>query len=238
MQRLKTVVLALSALCVVAALTASSAFATLPQLLTAAGALVEKESFTGESGKTALVTLKLSEVTCAKSTAEGELIENTSAKGFLGPFHITFKECTSKTALGTATCTGASDTSGVILTLGEAHLVYDSLTTLGVGVLFLISLFHFTCTLFGVNELVLVEGSVICLIKPINTLAKHFEIICEEILKENKPTGDPKEPTYWNGSGVEQKTSLLTNVGETSFESSAENGTGLILTTLEVKIDG
>jgi hypothetical protein len=234
MRRLTVVVFALLGLCVVAALTAGSASATLPQLLTAAGALVEKETFTGESGKVSLRTLAGHEFTCAKSTAEGELIENTTAKGFLGPFHITYKECTSPTGLGNATCTGASDTSGVILVLGEAHLVYDSLTTLGVGLLFLISLFHFTCTLFGVNELMLLEGSFICLIKPINAVAKHFEIVCEEIAG----TGDPKEAVYWNGSGVEQKTSLLSNKGETSFESTAMSGTALILTTLEVKIDG
>jgi hypothetical protein len=233
MRRLKVLVLAFSALCAVAALTAGSAFAELPQLLTAGGSTVTAETYTGESGATALRTLGGSEVECKKSTAEGELSREATSKGYLGPFHIHFREC--KGPLG-STCTGATDAEGTILVLGEAHLVYDSLTTLGVGVLFLVAQFHFTCTLFGVNELILVKGSVICLIKPINTVAKHFEIVCEESATHS---GDPKEPHYWNASGVEQTASLESNVGEKeTFESSSQRGTGLILTALEVKIDG
>jgi hypothetical protein len=235
MQRLKALLLACSAVCVFAALTAGTASAELPQLLNAAGTAVTSESYTGESGATKLRTLGGSETNCETSTAEGTLEREATSKGYLGPFHIMFNKCTSPTIFGTATCTGANEVTGTILVLGTAHLVYDILTTLGVGVLFLLNELHFTCSLAGVNELVLVKGSVICLIKPLALLAKHFEIVCKQSAANS---GDPSEPKYWNTAGVEQKAELLTNVGEKVFESSAEEGTGLILTTLEVKIDG
>jgi hypothetical protein len=234
MQRLKALLLACAAVCVFAALTAGSAAALLPQLLNSTGGTVTSESYTGESGPTTLRTLGAHEVKCETSTAEGTF-EKEASGGYKGPFHIMFNKCKSPTIFGNAICTGANEVNETILVLGTAHLVYDILTTLGVGVLFLLNELHFTCTLAGVNELILVKGSVICLIKPIATLTKHFEVVCKQSAANS---GDPSEPKWWNDSGVEQKAELLTNVGETSFESSAEEGSGLILTTLEVKIDG
>jgi hypothetical protein len=222
-------------LCMVATLTAVSAHAELPQLLTSTGALVTTVLFTGESGVVVLLTLAGRKFQCQGWTAEGELIESITAKGFLGPFHLTLKECTFTTGVGNVGCTGAGDASGMILVLGEAHLIYDTLSPLGVGILFLVTPLHFTCALFGINELVLLAGGFICLIKPINTLAKHFEIVCKEA---GNLTGDPSETTYWNGSGKEEHSSMLTNFGESSFESTAPNGAALILTNLEVKLDG
>jgi hypothetical protein len=230
MQRLKVLVLALFALFALGVVMAGAASAELPQLLTAGGVKVTSEKYTGTSGETKL-TDGTETVSCKTSTSEGELKNETTAKGYLGPVHVNFKECTSKTFIGNATCTGEGDTSGNILFLGETHLVYDSLTTLGVAVLFLIPRFHFTCSLFGVNELLLVEGSLVCLIKPPGTLAKHFEVVCEAT------GGTQKETKYWNGAGVEQTASLKTSKGEGEFTESSQAGTGLILFTNEVKID-
>jgi hypothetical protein len=235
MRRLKVLLLVCSAVCVFAALTAGTAAAELPQLLNAAGTAVTSESYTGESGKISLRTLGGHEIACETSTEEGTLEREATSKGYLGSFHIMFNKCTSSTIFGAATCTGANEVTGTILVLGTMHLVYDILTTLGVGVLLLLNELHFTCSLAGVNELVLLKGSVICLIKPIAILTKHFEIVCKQSAANS---GDPSEAKYWNAAGVEQKAELLSNVGETSFESAAWEGTGLILTTLEVKIDG
>ena len=125
--------------------------------------------------------------------------------------------------------------------LGEAHLVYDTLKpVLGAAVLFLIPQFHFTCgPVLGVNILILIKGSVLCLIKPIEKLTKHFEIVCEQ----GKPkSGDPTETVYWNDKGEEVNIkegflgSESTEKAGEKFEMSAVLGTGLILTELEVNI--
>ena len=234
MQRFKIVGLALMAVFALGAVVSATASA-LPTLLEKNKKPVSViEKFTGESGKTNLVKLNGKEVECATSTSEGQF----EKESVLGPFHITFSNCTAKEGIITAKCTGAGDkTAGVILVLGEAHLVYDVLTpTLGAAVLFLIPQFHFTCEAFGVKKLILVKGEVLCLIKPINTLAKHFEIKCEQ------SKGDPLETKYWNEAGTEVNTlngllaSESASTTEEKFEMSGEEGSGLILTELEVEI--
>jgi len=225
MQRLKILGVALMTVFALGAFvsaTASAAVVVLPEA---------EEKYTGESGKGTLETLKaIASITCAKDKSEG-LFE---AKKPLGDYHIDFEGC--KT-VGKA-CTGLGEAKEVILTLGVAHLVFDTLATKlsenGVGVLFLVEPTHFEC---GSGFLFVVEGQVLCLIKPPEKLAKHFEIVCEK----GKEAGDPGELTYWNEEGKEVKINekeggLLTKENEKAGVMSSELTTALILTTNELLI--
>lgn len=183
-----------------------------------------KENWTGESGKYTLETLSKSKVECEKSKAEGT-IEETKP---LGLFHITLESCKSSGV----SCTGLGDKSGEILVLGTYHLVFDKLGALlseaGVGILFLLEHVHFTCVIV----LVLVLGEVLCLIKPVNSKTKHFEIKCDQ------KVGDPEETVYWNSKGAEVKLkeALLTSKDDKAYEGSGQSTTALILTTKEIEL--
>jgi Trypsin len=190
-----------------------------------------EEKWTGESGTASLGVLKKAEVVeCTKDKSEGSFEANKP----LGLFHIDFEGC--KSSGVKATCTGLGEASGVILMLGTAHLVFDKLgagAELGVGVLFLIEATHFSCVI----PLFIVEGQVLCLIKPINTTVKHWEIVCEK----GKETGDPGETVYWNETGTEVKMGeelLLTKENEGAGVMSSESTTALILSTIGREIMG
>ena len=188
MQRLKILGVALMAVFALGAFVSATASAQVVILPEAA------ESFKGESGKGTLEVLPgglLKEVVCQKDKSEGTF----EATKPLGTFHIDFESC--KIA-GAVACTGLGEAKEVILSLGTTHLVFDKLGTgeaLGVGVLFLVEPTHFECA----GELLVVEGQVLWLIKPIETKAKHFEIVCKGA------KGDPGEVLYWNEKGEEVK---------------------------------
>jgi hypothetical protein len=232
MQRLKVLVLASMALVAVGAFVSATAVA-LPTLLNSKKEVVSAiEKYTGTSGVTELVRLNGEAVTCKASKAKGQF----EAKSVLGPFEIDFEKCSGKRFGVTAPCTGAGEAKEVILVTGEAHLVNDVLTPeKGVAVLFLIpTAVHFTCEALGQKVLILTKGQVLCLIKPVGKLEKHFTISCTQ----GKP-GDPGEATYWNDSGtaVDLKEGLLSSENEgKTFEMSSQVGEGLILTALEVEI--
>jgi len=228
MQRLKVLGLALMAVFALSAIASATASA-LPEVLNEKKEQAAQK-FTGTSGVTELVKLNGKKVECEASTAEGEIEKGKP----LGLFHIHFTGC--KGLLGAA-CTGEGDKEKEILVLGTFHIVYDKLASegsLGAAILFLVPRFHFTCTVVGVKVLVLVQGEVLCLIKPINTFAKHFEIVCEG----GKEKGDPGETTYWNDNGeaVDVKNGLLAEENTGAFEMSSEVGSGLILTEVNVEI--
>jgi hypothetical protein len=229
MHRVKMFGLALLTMFTITAVVTAMASAALPLLLDSKGNPVVEEKYTGTGGVTKLSVLgKSLEVECEKLTAAGSMSKQ-STNGYLGPYTIDFEKC--KTSIG-GTCTGASEASGVILNGGDAHLVFDNLTTLGAAILFLPEETSFKCVVLGIESKFVVRGMVMCLIKPINMLAKHFELVCEGA------KGDPKETKWWNAEGVEQApTSLETSENGGAFTGSAESGVGLILTELEVKID-
>lgn len=225
MQRLKILGVALMAVFALGAFVSATASAEVKVLPEAA------ESFKGESGKGTLEVLKSKfAVTCQKDKSEGTF----EAKKPLGTFHIDFEECT--TIGGIVTCTGLGEASGIILTLGTTHLVFDKLGTgaeLGVGVLFLVEPTHFECA--GVLQIV--EGQVLCLITPVGKKANHFEITCTK----GKEKGDPGETVYWNEAGTEVKMGeelLLTKENEKAGVMSGESTTALILTEKEIEIMG
>jgi len=228
MQRLKILGLTLMAVFALSAIASTTASAALPSILNEKKEEVAP-SFTGNSGGTEFVKLNGKKIECTASTAEG-LFEKGKP---LGLFHIHFTGCS---GLAGATCTGEGDKEKEILVLGTFHIVYDKLLnegSLGAAILFLIPRFHFTCTLLGVKVLILVQGQVLCLIKPINAFAKHFEVDCEQSAK-----GDPLETTYWNDAGepFDIKNGLLGEENTGEFEMSSEVGTGLILTEANVEI--
>jgi len=222
MHRLKILGVALMAVFVLAAVasaTASAAVVVLPE---------KEEKWTGESGKGSLEVLKgAAVVTCAKDKSEGTF----EATKPLGTFHIDFEGCKASIVA----CTGLGEAKEVILTLGTTHMVFDKLAAKlsenGVGVLFLVETTHFEC----LGKLFVVSGQVLCLIKPVEKLAKHFEIVCEK----GKESGDPGETVYWNEEGKEVKMGeelLLTSENEKPGVMSGENTTALILTTNEILI--
>jgi len=107
--------------------------------------------------------------------------------------------------------------------LGTFHIVYDVLRPeLGAAVLFLIQNTHFECTVLIVHKLILTLGQLLCLITPINSLARRATIRCET----TRTLGDPKEVTYWNDAEREVNIAdgLLTSENDSTFTMSAESG--------------
>ncbi len=222
MHRLKILgvaLMAVFALSVVVSATASAAVVILPEVA---------ESWKGESGVGSLEVLKgAAKIECKKDKSEGTF----EATKPLGTFHIDFEGCKASIAA----CTGLGEAKEVILTLGTTHLVFDTLAAKlsenGVGVLFLVEPTHFEC----LGKLFVVSGQLLCLIKPPEKLAKHFEIVCSK----GKESGDPGETVYWNEEGKEVKMGeelLLTAENEKPGVMSGENTTALILTEKEILI--
>jgi hypothetical protein len=168
MRKIKVLGLAIVAVFALGAMLASTAFA-LPSFLPGTAGTTWTGSAVGETELQS--TSALAAVKCKTASAEGSFTNNAE-----GPFHIDFKECT---AAG-GKCTGAGESSGVILALGTDHLVWDALTTLSAAILFSIEpSVHFTCTVLGVELLVLVSGSVLCKIKTPGTKKATYEFACE-----------------------------------------------------------
>jgi len=226
MKQLKILGVALMSVFALGAIVASMASAAVSVLPEG-----KEETWKGESGAGTLEVLKgASAIECKKDTSEGTF----EATKPLGSFHIDFKECSA--AGGLATCTGLGESTGVILSLGTFHLVFDKLGTgaeLGVGILFLVEKVHFECA----GKLFNVTGEVLCLIKPFNEKVKHFEIVC----KKGKEGGDPGETVYWNEEGKEVKMGeelFLLSENEGKGVMSSLNTTALILTPNVVEIMG
>jgi hypothetical protein len=232
MHRLKVFFVALMGVVVLSGFVSAMASAALPVILNKAKEVAGAVTFSGATVLTTKLAILGSslQVECGETKSEGEF----EAKKPLGPFHIHFTKC--KTNLG-GVCTGLGDETGSILVLGIAHIVYDTLTpALGAAVLFLIEpTVHFSCTVAGITELILVKGENLCLITPINSLATTFTVKCEA----TSTAGDPKEVVYWNEAGTEVniKEGLLSSKNDgTSFEMSSESGSGSFTTATEVEI--
>lgn len=168
-------------------------------------------------------------VECKKIAYEASF----AAETVLGPFHLKLSECSAK--LGTmnlGTCTGLGDTeSGVVLALGEEHLVYDSLSPLGVAVLLLVEPMHLECKSIT-TVLTTLEGSLLCLFTPINTLTKAPKVHCEG------EKGDAKETTYWNDAGEAKTAVLRTAENEKEAKDSSQSIEASLTPSHEVEIIG
>lgn len=182
MRRLKILGLVFMAAFALSAVASATALAE-PLILPEGGEM----SFTGEAGQSTLNILGFPLALCQKQTLGGVL----EAKKPSGSFHMTLENC--KSQLSSSNCTGLGDATGIILILGTYRLVFDklgaNLSEAGVAVLFLLEPVNTSC--FEMT------GQMLCLIKPINTKTKHFEIVCEGL------GGDPVETVYWNEKGEE-----------------------------------
>jgi hypothetical protein len=210
--------LAVFAVGVVAAANASAEVVVLP------GA---SQNFTGAGGSATLETAGGVVVVCETDTNEGTI----EASKPLGTFHIHFLKCKIKALGVTAPCASLDHkvSEEAILMLGTYHLVFDhlgmTLSEDGVGVLFLLEHLHFTCETGIIKILVLMLGELLCLIKPVNTKAAHFEIVC------NETAGDPSETVYWNEAGTEVK--MGTEALKAALNEGKEEGAGLRTTMTE-----
>jgi hypothetical protein len=227
MQRLKVLILAAMAVFALGATMAASAYAGVEALNLENKAATA--TFKGSSEKeTKLSTLgKELEVKCGKTVSEGTL----EAGGKLGAFHLHFEKCS--TSLG-GECTGLGDTAGTILTLGTQHLATNSTLTVGY-MLFLTEHLHFTCTVFGIAKLFLVLGEQLCQIEPINVFTTTFTITC----KKGAERGDPSVTSYENdkGEAATLTNALQSSEGDTTETMSAEEGSGEVMVTPDVKLD-
>jgi hypothetical protein len=216
MRHLRLIMAALAALFALSALMAVTAFA-LPTILG------EVETFTGKKAGTAtaqLLKLGGGEVSCTVANGSNGTLE---ANHHLGLFHIAFEGCKAE---GLFNCTGLADNTGVLLTLGSWHLVYDSLAPSlvndPVAILFLVGEVHFECV--GKLFVVPLGGMVLCLILNPTALTKVFEFHC------NKNTGPrPEETKYYNEGGTLVAISpLLTAENEKTATESTEVALGTL----------
>ncbi len=226
MRRLKFLGLALLALCAAAVALATTAVAlpsVLPELKTS-------RAWTGASvGGTELqpTSAALNPIVCKSATGSGE----EEAGKPLGTFKIDFKECSTEVLKVKVTCTGLGESSGIILSTGSWHIVYDSLSPLGAAILYLVLAIHFECstTLVGVPS----GGMVLCLWKePTSKKATH-EFAC----KASATKGKPEETKYYNEAGtLVNITPLLSAVNEGTAAESAQVGNGTVTYSEEVEI--
>jgi hypothetical protein len=217
MRRFRIIGLMLASLFIIGGVVSAMAFA-LPTLLNETGELAGVVKYTDYTNAiNRLTKLNGLELPCTSARSEGEFTKNS----VLGPFHITFSAC--KGLSGLVTCTGTGDATGVILSLGTAHLVYDSLTTLGVAMLLLLAPTTFVCATVTVET----KGELLCLISPINSLVLQGTFICKE---KAAGDGDPGEVTYWNDAGepVNVAEGLLANENGGAFEMAGDTAEAFI----------
>jgi hypothetical protein len=217
---------AVVAVCALGVSMSVSAFGALPLVLPET-----VKTFTGKSVGTGLLQEKGgTKVECKTAKAMEGTVEQPKP---LGLFHIHFEGCTTTVLGQSGECTGLGDEKGTILSLGSYHLVYDSLTPLGVAILFLLDNVHFTCTVLGVTALVLVPlgGMVLCLILSPEVLAAVYEFHCNQTASGS---GVAQESKYYNEGGTLVSIStLLSAENEKTAGESAEVALG----TIEYPVD-
>jgi hypothetical protein len=228
LKKVKLLCVAVVALCALSATVMSLTASALPVVLPESSS---ERSWTGKNvGNAVLETTAGETITCTTAGAEG----TEESKKPLGAFHIDFKTCS--TLAGFASCHSLGDESGIILSLGSWHFVFDTLgATLGqagVGLLFLLADVHIECA--GVLILVFAGGMVLCLITKPTTSANTHEFSCK-----SRATGVPLEQTYYNetGTNVRIATLLSSKGGETALQSvEIAGGTFSESTALEIMV--
>ncbi len=202
---------ALLAVLAVGAAFASAAFA-LPEML-------PRGPFTGKSPEGSVPTLESlsgTKIECAKAKGSGE--EKTDS---LGTFSIDFEGCKTPSFFNVA-CNTKGDASGVILSTGEYHYVYDVAKKGGVAVLFLPNETTIECSTF-LKTIVKSEsanGGLVCLIPNPTTKALKHTFKCEGA------KGDQTEKTYFNDKEESVKAQLVCSLNGGAFEPCAEIASG------------
>ena len=218
MKTLKPISLIVAVALVALTATASSALA-LPTFLPGSGTLTVK------SGEGELIAGS-NTVKCSKDKGSGSITSET-----LGTFKVTFEGCKS-TGFISGTCTGLSDaTAGNITVEGTFHLRYHTKEPKSVAILFLPKELHFSCEAFGIKLLVLVRGTLACLITPINKTVKtseHYTVKCEK----------PNLTKVFNEAGTaEESVGLESSFNGGAFEKAEEITTEEVSDSVESKID-
>jgi hypothetical protein len=225
---------------------AASASATGPTLLFPSGGgptvLIESEKEPN--------TIKSSlQSTSSKLTGEGFLIEITLLQltspvpNVSGIYTVLFLKV-EETVAPKEKCHSEGDSQGeVLVPQGTILLVYDALGTgeaLGVAGRLAVPEVKILCgTAFHIK----VKGSVLSLLKPVNTIVKPGSSTTQSGTYCNSTVGEATETRYWNQSGVEEHTKLEAN-GGVSFEKACEligttsTSTISLIPNKEIEIDG
>lgn len=159
------------------------------------------------SGKPTWETAKKETIVCEKEKGEG-----TQTTDSEGAFHLTIEGCEFPSLK--VKCNSLGDAAGILLTLGTYKYVWDSLSPLGVAILFLPEELHVECTALALLKFksASANGGYLCLIlEPESSKVTHL-FHCEQ--KEGVQT----EKTYWNASGTEEKAELLGSKNEGAAE--------------------
>jgi hypothetical protein len=221
MKRVKVFLLAFVALSALAGILSGSALA-LPTLLFLG---TEQVPLLINSLGNATTPTELQNTGGSAIKGEGITLEITflTASSNLGQFLARFRKTFKEKAAFHCFTTGLTEEINVH---GEVHLVYDSLSPLGVATLFLVPEFEISCKEGAEPVLeVKVKGSVLGLVKPINTeigTTEHGEGIqaCGG-KNESGKAGKPVETKYWNESGTELHPALESEFGS-GFKASCQ----------------
>jgi hypothetical protein len=166
MRRLKILTTAIAATAALTAIAATTATAALPEFSPGATG----ETFTGTSSTGTLETSKKGSLECAADKIKGTLLSKTEAL-----ITIDFESCE---IFGLVGARSLGDKEGVILVGFKAKLCYINKSTKDVGLLGSILPIHTEIPSAAV--LLIMLGSVIGLITPVNTKTKEFEIKYEQ----------------------------------------------------------
>jgi hypothetical protein len=125
-----------------------------------------------------------------------------------------------KMALGAEDCATEGDAEGeVLLPSMTFHLVYDSLTVLGVAALFLLP--GEVLILCGMSD-VKIKGSLLMLLTPIKTEVLETRELAGILHCKFGASGVPEDKRWWNQAGAVQNAQLLANFGA-AFEEACVN---------------
>jgi hypothetical protein len=224
MKRLKVFCLMMLAVSAVGFGLAGSAVAALPEVLL----------LSGETGSLLLNSLTNTFVTSL------ETIESNAIKGKgvlvqlhfpnvnsnLGTYELLFLKVTYN---GTACTSNGDNPEEVLLPKGTFHLVYDSLTVLGVAALFLVPEFKFPCkTGATTTVLVVTLGNQLVLVFPVGS-----EVLTSEEVRSTSlcNKGKPLDTKWWNDNGTVLTARLEANVGA-GFVTACENVEGTVFLTV------
>jgi hypothetical protein len=192
----------------------------------------------GETGGSLLIK---SITNTNEATLETELSNKINGKGVLLQLHFpnvnepkgTYELLFTKVKFGTTagqTCNSVGDLpEEVLLPKSTFHLVFDSLTVLGVALLILVPQFKFICKTGATTTLLATtEGNQLVLVSPINK-----EVLTSENIGgvSRCTAGVPKDRFWWNDAGGKETASLTANVG-LGVESACENVAGTVSSTV------
>ncbi|MHB8242872.1 MAG: hypothetical protein ACYDHN_12895 [Solirubrobacteraceae bacterium] len=125
--------------------------------------------------------------------------------------------------------TGADAEGEVLVPQSGVHLVFDTLTPLGIAGLVLVPEFPIVCGLLTIK----VTGSVLVLIHNINKEISTTEDA--QLLVHCKSPGVPLETRWWNDAGVAQTAHLAAKFGA-GFEPACQEVKGTVLATPNVMV--